>query len=258
MSKRKRSEAYIQEAHMSFLNENARASYANKGKIETVKFIKPVNLHQKIFVKSIKQNKLTIGSGCAGTGKTLLALFTGIQLINNPNSPIEKLIYVRANVDDREEKEIGALPGGLIEKVRHLAYPILDNLELFMKMSTVESLLESGRIEVLPLMMMRGRSFNNKFIIIDEAQNIAPKSLKTILTRCGEDSKMILIGDPAQCDIDPFKNGLHDLEWRMVRRVEQLKQENKECSIDFNVVKFTRDDIIRSELTRFVLDLYDL
>lgn len=257
MSKRNRRAQAYEQAHLNFLNESAIAC-SPRNKIETVKYIKPVNVRQKLFVKSIKQNTLTIGSGCAGTGKTLLALFTGIQLINNPDSPIEKLIYVRANVDDREEKEIGALPGDIIEKVRHLAYPILDNLELFMKTQTIEYLLSEGKIEVLPLMMMRGRSFNNRFIVVDEAQNIAPKSMKTILTRCGENSKMVLIGDPDQCDIDPFKNGLRDLEFRMARRKQQLEDSNKEARVDFNVIKFSKDDIIRSELTRFVLDLYDI
>ncbi len=257
MSKRRKTQAYIQQAHGKFLNEHAQACSLNS-RIETTKFIKPANVHQKQFVKSMKNNQLTIGAGDAGTGKTLLALFTGIQLINNPDSPIEKILYVRANVDDREEKDIGALPGDLLDKVRHLAYPILDNLELFMKPGTIDALLEDERIEVLPYMMMRGRSFHNRFIIIDEAQNLTPKQLKTILTRLGEGSKMVLIGDPTQCDIDPMKNGLRDLEWRLARKLELLKQEGKEASVDYGLVHFTYDDIIRSALTKFVIDLYDM
>ena len=196
MSRRKKAQAQYQQAHLQFVNQTAEACFSNS-KIQTFKFIKPKNVHQKQFVKSIKQNQLTLGSGPAGTGKTLLlALFTGIQLINNPKSEIKRLIYIRANVDDPEEKELGALPGGLIEKVAHLTYPILDNLSVFMEKSNVEYLLEEGKIEVLLLAMMRGRSFNNCFIIIDGAQNIAPSSMKTILTKCGQDSKMVLIGDP--------------------------------------------------------------
>jgi len=256
MSKRNRAKAYYEEAHNNFLNENAKAS--NNGKISTRKYMKPVNVHQKQFVKSMKQNQLTVGAGCAGTGKTLLALFTGIQLINNPDSPIEKLTYIRANIDDREEKDLGALPGDLLDKVRHLAYPILDNLELFMESQTVEYLLVEERIEILPFMMMRGRSFNNRFIIIDEAQNVTPKQMKTVLTRCGETSKMVLIGDPNQCDIDPMRNGLKDLEWRMARKLELCKEEGVEAPIDMGLVHFTRDDIVRSYLTRFVLEMYDI
>lgn len=257
MSKRRKTQAYIQQAHSKFLNEHAQACSFNS-RIETTNFIKPINVHQKQFVKSMKNNQLTIGTGDAGTGKTLLALFTGIQLINNPDSPIEKILYVRANVDDREEKDIGALPGDLLDKVRHLAYPILDNLELFMKPGTIDALLEDERIEVLPYMMMRGRSFHNRFIIIDEAQNLNPKQLKTILTRLGEGSKMTLIGDPTQCDIDPMKNGLRDLEWRIARKIEMLKQQGKESNVDYGLVHFTYDDIVRSALTKFVIDLYDM
>jgi len=257
MSKRNKAKAYYEQAHSNFLNESARTCSSNS-KISTRKFMKPVNVHQKQFVKSMKQNQLTIGAGCAGTGKTLLALFTGIQLINNPDSPIEKLTYVRANVDDREEKDLGALPGDLLDKVRHLAYPILDNLELFMDTTTVEYLLEEERIEVLPFMMMRGRSFNNRFIIIDEAQNVTPKQMKTVLTRCGETSKMVLIGDPRQCDIDPMKNGLQDLQWRMSRMIDNYSQKDEEPPINMGVISFTRDDIVRSYLTRFVLEMYDI
>lgn len=256
MSKRSRAKVQYEQAHANFLNETAKA--CSSSKISTRKYMKPVNVHQKQFVKSMKQNQLTVGAGCAGTGKTLLALFTGIQLINNPDSPIEKLTYVRANVDDREEKEIGALPGDLLEKVRHLAYPILDNLELFMESQTVDYLLEEGRIEVLPFMMMRGRSFNNRFIIIDEAQNVTPKQMKTVLTRCGETSKMVLIGDPRQCDIDPMKNGLQDLEWRMARKLEQCEEKGIEPPVDMGLIRFTREDIVRSHLTRFILEMYDI
>jgi len=257
MSKRRKAQAYIEQAHTKFINEHAMACSYNS-KIQTTKYIKPVNVHQKQFVKSMKNNVLTIGAGEAGTGKTLLALFTGIQLINNSDSPIEKILYVRANVDDREEKDIGALPGDLLEKVRHLAYPILDNLELFMTSQTIDYLLEEGRIEVLPFMMMRGRSFHNRFIIIDEAQNVTPKQMKTVLTRKGEGSKMVLLGDPTQCDIDPFKNGLRDLEWRLAKKIEMLRETQEEYEINFGLIHFNLDDIIRSPLTRFVIDLYDM
>lgn len=256
MSKRKKVESYLEQAHATFLNEHAVA--CSSSKIQTTKYIKPANIHQKQFVKSIKQNQLTIGSGCAGTGKTLLALFTGIQLINNTDSPITQMTYIRSNIDCPDEKEIGALPGDLLDKVRHLAYPILDNLSLFMNPNTMEYLIDEGRIEILPLMMMRGRSFNKRIIIIDECQNITRKSMKTILTRCGEDSKMILIGDPNQCDIDPFQNGLRDLEWRMARMIENYQKEGEDLPIDMNIIHFNRDDIVRSRLTKFMIDMYDI
>ena len=256
MSKRKRVQAYLEQAHLNFVNESAGACFPNST-IKTNKFIKPITVHQKQFVKSMKNNQLTLAPGSSGSGKTLLALFTGIQLINNPSSDIQKLLYIRSNTDDtEEERDLGALPGDLLEKLRPLAAPIMDNLELFMDMNTVDYLLAEGRIEIIPSLMLRGRSFANRFIIIDEAQNITRKKMKTALTRCGETSKMVVIGDPDQCDIHPMKNGLLDLECRLRRKLEYLNQNNLDCSVNFGIIPFTQDDIVRSNLTKFILDLY--
>ena len=259
MSKRRKAQAYIEQAHTTFINENAKA-YSLNGKIETTKYIRPVNVHQKQFVKSIKNNILTIASGEAGTGKSLLALFTGIQLLNDPESSIYKIIYVRANIEDQEEKDLGAMPGELADKTRFLAYPVLDNLEVFMKKEAIEYSLESCKIEVLPLMMMRGRSFHNTYVILDEAQNCTKKQLKTLMTRLCEDSKLVIIGDPTQCDIDSFKNGLIDLEWRLNKKHnEGVTEENRyNAQINYGVVHFDYEDILRSELTKFAIDLYNI
>lgn len=255
-SKRKRQNAYIQESHARFLDEHAKA--VKPGKIQTTKFIKPGNVHQKQFVKSIKQNKLTIGSGPAGSGKTLLALFTGVQLMNNPDSPIEKILYIRANIDDKEEKDVGALPGDLLEKVRHLANPIIDNIEIFIDPSYVDEILLDEKITVSPFQMLRGRSFMNKFIIVDEAQNCTPKQIKTVLTRVGSGSKLVLLGDPSQCDIQLMNNGLRDFEWRYATKLQWARENNVELPMTGNIINFTKDDILRDEMTKFVLDLYEM
>jgi len=259
MSRRKKAQAFIEQAHANFTNENAKL-YSAHSKIETTTYIRSVNVHQKQFVKSIKNNILTLGSAPAGCGKTLLALFTGIQLINDKESPIEKILYVRANIDDREEKELGALPGELLDKTKHLAYPILDNLEMFMKKEAVESALTSSKIEVLPFQMMRGRSFHNTFVILDETQNATKKQLKTLMTRLCETSKLIIIGDPSQCDIDAFKNGLIDLEWRLNKKANtSITEENKyQAQVNYGVIHFDYEDILRSELTKFAIDLYNI
>lgn len=259
MSKRRKAQAYIEQAHTAFINEQAK-NYPPNGKIATTKYIRPVNVHQKQFTKSIKQNILTIGVGEAGTGKSLLALHTGIELLNNSESPIQKIIYVRANIEDREEKDLGAMPGELADKTKFLAYPVMDNLETFMSKESIEYTLEHSKIEVLPLMMMRGRSFHNTFVIVDEAQNCTKKQLKTLMTRLCEDSKLVIIGDPTQCDIEPFKNGLIDLQWRLVKkRNEALTEDNKyQAQINYGVIEFDYDDILRSELTKFAIDLYNI
>jgi phosphate starvation-inducible protein PhoH and related proteins len=256
MSKRRKAQDFIKQSHDAFLNESAQ-TYLTSTKISTSKFIHPANPHQKQFVKSIKNNILTIGSGEAGCGKSLLALFTGIQLLNNPQSSIEKIIYVRSHIKDREEASVGAIPGTLADKMRIMAYPILDNLELFMSKEAIDFTLEQGKIEVLPFMFMRGRSFQNTFVILDESQNSTKSQLKTLLTRIAETSKIVIIGDSTQCDIDPFKNGLIDLEWRFAKLNEYLIKHNRIPTIDFDIIKFDHNDILRSELTKFAIDLYN-
>ena len=213
--------------------------------VKTVAFIKPATESQRLLVKSIKNNDITIGYGPAGTGKSLISLFTGVQLLNSDSS-IERILYVRANVDSREEKEMGALPGSLADKVKPLAYPVLDNLVQFMGMGEANYLLESGKVEVSPLSMMRGRSLANTFIIVDECQNISAKGMKTILTRLAGGSKMILLGDPEQSDVfSPVSNGLYDA----VARLQSIQE--------VGIVRFSRNDIVRHGLTGRILDVYE-
>jgi phosphate starvation-inducible protein PhoH and related proteins len=256
-SKRRKAQAFIEKSHDNFLNEAAKTQ-SKDSKISTSNYIHPANPHQKQFVKSIKNNILTVASGEAGCGKSLLALFTGIQLLNNPESPINKIAYVRSHIRDKEEAQIGAIPGSLSDKMRIMAYPILDNLESFMSKESINYCLEQGKIEVLPFMFMRGRSFQNTFIICDETQNCTKSQLKTLLTRICESSKLVIIGDITQCDIDPLKNGLKDLEWRLNKQLKLLEESNQYSEVEFDIIKFDKEDILRSELTKFAINLYDL
>jgi phosphate starvation-inducible PhoH-like protein len=157
---------------------------------------------QKELVKSIRWNDITIGVGVAGTGKTSATLETAIRLLNDENSPIERIVYIRANVGLKGEKELGALPGDLREKVDHLSYPVRDNLAEFMGEGEINALFDLGKIEVTPISNLRGRSLSRAVIVLDEAQNCSYHTLKTVITRLGYESKLILIGDPDQCDID--------------------------------------------------------
>lgn len=261
MSRRRKVQAQIEQAHLKFLNQTAVAC-SSSSKIQTSKFIKPATVHQKQFVKSIKQNQLTIGTGLAGSGKTLMALFTGVQLMNNPESPIEKLVYIRSAVDTKEEKDIlGILPGGINEKLTSLTYPLYDNCQLFMDKESIDYKLESGVFEVVPMNVLRGRSYNNCFIILDECQNTSSSALKTALTRVSETSKIVIIGDSTQCDkasSNSFNNGLLDLEYRVYKKLEQYKLEEKECPINIGLIKFGMEDVVRSQLTKFAIELYDL
>lgn len=216
------------------------------GKIETAAFIKPVTASQRSFVKSIKNNDLVIGFGPSGVGKSLLALHTAVQLINNDWSPMERIVYVRSNVNSDGEKDLGYLPGGYTEKVMPLCYPIIDNMTQFVKLSLVKYLLETGRIEVMPMAMLRGRSLSNCFIIADEMQNSTPASMKTLLTRLGNDSKMVVIGDPNQKDTR-HEDGLSDL-------IYKLRVKGSLDNVD--IVQFTTDDIVRNSIIARLLEMY--
>lgn len=254
MSRRKLREETMYEAS---LVETVHDSYQTTIRTDTL--VKPRTAGQRHLVKSIKNNRYTVAIGPAGTGKTLLSLFTGIQLFNNPESPIKRLFYIRAFVDDDVEKDIGALPGNQNEKLKPLAYPVLDNLLVFMNEQQAHFMIDAEKIEVLPLYMLKGRSLNNSFIIVDECQNTKKSQMKNLLTRVGTTSKMVICGDPGQVDsrFCPHNNGLADL-WRRVSIKNQLMAEQ-----DYNyksptgLVRFERKDIIRDEDVKWVLDLYD-
>lgn len=229
--------------------------------IKTNTFIKPANTAQRLLVKSIKNNDITIAQGVSGSGKTLISLFNAVQMFNDERGPVQKIIYVRANVDSEEEQGIGYLPGTQIEKLKPLAMPILDNLCCFVNEADAQYYIDSGKIEVIPLSMMRGRSFNNAFIIADELQNASPKAIKTLLTRLGTGSRMVLLGDVTQCDTKTglYSNGLHDLVWRVSRALSTPAPQTDEPQFTRSVglITFTKDDIIRHAMTRWVLDLYE-
>lgn len=217
-------------------------------RIETNVFIKPVTATQRDFVKSIKANDVVVAIGPAGTGKSLLSLHTAVQLLNNEWSSIEKIVYVRAAVNSDQEKDVlGILPGGYEEKIMPLCYPVLDNMSKFVPNPLVKYILEKGIIEVMPTSMMRGRSFSNTFLLIDEASNISPAGIKTALTRLGEGSKMVIIGDPTQKDTKGIEDGLSDLAFR-------LRVKGDIEGVD--LIQFSTEDIVRHHLIARVLDLY--
>ena len=225
----------------SFENNLLEMPYKHS-KIQTKKLIKPRTLNQSMFVESLKNNKITFGIGAAGCGKSLLAIHTGIVELNSEASPIEKIIYVRANVGCDDENDIGALPGELQDKVTPLAYPVYDNCREFMEDSAVKCLFEFEKIEVLPVAYLRGRSFANCFVIVDEAQNLTKTGMKTILTRMSHGSRLVLIGDPEQCDLREDR----DMLWRVGVALSDID------SIGF--IPFGKEDILRDNLIHPILE----
>jgi phosphate starvation-inducible PhoH-like protein len=208
------------------------------------KFSKPRNKSQVLYLSilSKKNKKITVVTGPAGTGKTLFATEQGIKqfLLGK----IDKLIFTRPSVS--VDEDLGYLPGTLEEKMAPWIRPIYDILYLFISPTEVTQLIENKLIEISPLGYMRGRTFKNCWIIADEMQNSTPTQMKMLLTRLGENSKLIITGDLDQHDQKFELNGLDDfLDKFKGRRSESITS-----------VEFDKEDIEREEVVKEVLEIY--
>ena len=231
------------QSKVNYSQHTQEVDYTLSKKIQTTKLIKPKNKHQCEYIDSINRNVLTFVLGPSGVSKSLLALSEACKLVNSESSPIEKIYYLRTNVGISHEQGLGFVPGTIQEKTLMLAYPVLDNLIEFMTEGSAKYLIESGKIEVLPIAMVRGRSFKNAFIIYDEAQTSSTHQLRTVLTRISEGSKMVIAGDYEQCDFqDTSLSGLKSA----VNKLRDIK--------DVGVVEFTSRDIVRHPIISHILE----
>lgn len=248
MSRKSREREYaLEKAHAAWLQESAARAFSS---IKTTTLIKPKTVNQAAYIRSIKNNIITLAHGSPGTGKTLLALHTAVQLLNDENSNIEKIIYIRSNVGMSQERDLGAMPGGFGDKVSLLALPVLDNLIEFMDETQAKFLVseECNKLEVTTISYLRGRSLNNAIIIVDESQNCTPDTIKTILTRLGVSSKLVLLGDRKQRDLAAkycTLDGLGDA----ITRLYDIE--------GVGVVEFTPDDCQRNEIIPAILARYE-
>lgn len=222
------------------------------------KFTIPKNPHQEIYCKLLKtkSKKIVIANGPAGTGKTLFATEFGIRYFLT--NTYEKLIFTRPSVS--VDEELGFLPGTLEEKMAPWVRPIYDVLYNFLSPKEVQQLMEDKIIEIAPLGYMRGRTFKNAWIVADEMQNSTISQMKMLLTRLGENSRLVVTGDLQQFDRSFENNGLDDFLCKLKKKeetettiLEQFKK--KESSIVS--FEFKKDDIQREEVVKEVLDIYD-
>lgn len=183
---------------------------SNKDRTEESKFISnvfPKSENQKEYLKSIYENQITFAIGLAGTGKTLLALKAALDMLYNPDGNIRNILIIRPLVPNTFGEKIGALPGNAYEKSIPFLGSILDNLKTLIEQKEITRLLEKKIIDTIPLSLIRGRSFNNTFIICEEMQNtiFGTEAIYTLLTRLGKNSKMVINGDPSQNDLKPHE-----------------------------------------------------
>jgi phosphate starvation-inducible PhoH-like protein len=206
------------------------------------KTIVPRSAMQTPYMEALARDEMIFGLGPAGTGKTYLAVAQAVsQLIAGS---VDRLILSRPAVEAGER--LGFLPGDMKEKVDPYLRPLYDALYDMLPTEQVERRIASGEIEIAPIAFMRGRTLNDAFIILDEAQNTTPLQMKMFLTRFGMRSRMVICGDPHQVDLpDPSKSGLADA----VSRLERVK--------GIAVVRFTGADVVRHPLVGRIVDAYE-
>jgi phosphate starvation-inducible PhoH-like protein len=204
--------------------------------------IRPKTLNQKRYVDAIDKHTITFGIGPAGTGKTYLAMAKAVQALQAKQ--VNRIILTRPAVEAGER--LGFLPGTLSEKIDPYLRPLYDALHDMLDPETIPKLLAAGTIEVAPLAYMRGRTLNDSFIILDEAQNTSPEQMKMFLTRLGFGSKIVVTGDVTQVDLPSgMKSGLKVVE-TILEGVEDLS---------FN--RLTSHDVVRHRLVGKIVAAYD-
>ena len=204
------------------------------------KAIRPKTLGQKAYVDAIDDNTITFGIGPAGTGKTYLAMAKAVQALQRKE--VERIILSRPAIEAGER--LGFLPGTLTDKIDPYLRPLYDALNEMMDPELVPKLLASGTVEVAPLAYMRGRTLNNSFVVLDEAQNTTPEQMKMFLTRLGFGTKMVVTGDITQVDLPTAASGL-----RLVTRVLAGID-------DIHFATLTSDDVVRHSLVGRIVDAY--
>jgi phosphate starvation-inducible PhoH-like protein len=204
--------------------------------------IRPKTANQKRYVDAIEDHTITFGIGPAGTGKTYLAMAMAVAALQAKK--INRIILTRPAVEAGES--LGFLPGTLSEKIDPYLRPLFDALHDMIDIDTIPRLMQSGIIEVAPLAYMRGRTLNDAFVILDEAQNTTPEQMKMFLTRLGFGSKMVITGDVTQIDLpNSQKSGL-----KVVRDILQEID-------DIAFLELTAEDVVRHRLIGDIVKAYD-
>jgi phosphate starvation-inducible protein PhoH and related proteins len=203
--------------------------------------VRPKTAGQKRYVDAIAENIITFGVGPAGTGKSWLAVAMAVQSLHAKQ--VDRIILTRPAVEAGER--LGFLPGDLMAKVDPYLRPLYDALHDMVDAEAAARMLDRGTVEVAPLAFMRGRTLNNSFIILDEAQNTTPEQMKMFLTRIGFGSKAVVTGDTTQVDVAGGRSGLAGLE-RVLGDIDGLE-----------FVRLTGRDVVRHKIVADIVDAYE-
>ena len=205
--------------------------------------VNPKTLGQKKYVEAIQKHDVTFGIGPAGTGKTFLAMTLAVMALKEEK--VSRIILTRPAVEAGEA--LGFLPGDLYEKLAPYLRPLHDALQDLLPMEEVQKLMDRGVVEIAPLAYMRGRTLNNAFIILDEAQNATAEQMLMFLTRLGFNSKAVITGDPTQIDLSSSKrSGLVEAE-RALSKVDGIA-----------ICQFDRSDVVRHPLVQRIVEAYEV
>lgn len=203
-----------------------------------VRRVKPRSKNQEVFMQSIDQHALTIALGPAGTGKTYLAITAAVEAFEA--GKVSRIVLTRPAIEAGET--LGFLPGDLEEKMAPYLRPLFDCLGERMGAKRLRKMIADGDIEIAPVAYMRGRTLNNAFVVIDEAQNCTYQQIKMLLSRLGWHSKMVVTGDPDQSDLLAGMSGLSEI----ARRLSQIE--------NIGVVELTEKDIVRHPLVGEIIE----
>ena len=205
------------------------------------KSVIPRSKRQKEYVQALKKNQIILSLGPAGTGKTYLAVAVALTMLLEKK--VEKIILSRPAVEAGER--LGFLPGDMKEKIDPYLRPLYDSLQDLIHYDKIQKKIESGEIEIAPLAFMRGRTLKNSFAILDEAQNATPTQIKMFLTRIGENSKLVVNGDPSQIDLPNKKqSGLVESQ-KILKGIKEI-----------SIINFDKNDVIRHPLVTKIVEAY--
>jgi phosphate starvation-inducible PhoH-like protein len=200
----------------------------------------PKNQKQERLIKAIKESPITITVGCAGTGKTYCSAGTVAMLFSKGD--FEKIVLTRANVPTG--KTLGHFPGTIEEKMTPWLMPMMEVLKKAFGNGKFQYMLNKGIIEIQPIETIRGRSYENSLVLVDEAQNLCMDEIKAITTRIGENTKLVLMGDPAQSDVKEGKD------------LTLFANKCIKAGIEIPVVEFSVEDIVRSDIVGDLVKMF--